>query len=50
MNGAPPHIHHREDESFYILDGTFSALVGEDSSPPAPPEGIVEKLMTLVPK
>jgi len=26
-NGAPPHIHHREDESFYILDGTFEATV-----------------------
>src|SRR5262249_6440501 len=21
--GPPPHIHHREDESFYILEGTF---------------------------
>jgi len=26
-NGAPPHIHHRESESFYILDGTFAATV-----------------------
>jgi mannose-6-phosphate isomerase-like protein (cupin superfamily) len=22
-NGAPPHIHHNEDESFYILEGSF---------------------------
>jgi mannose-6-phosphate isomerase-like protein (cupin superfamily) len=22
-NGPPPHIHHREDESFYILEGTY---------------------------
>jgi|SRR5215469_1366978 mannose-6-phosphate isomerase-like protein (cupin superfamily) len=28
-NGPPPHIHHREDESFYILDGTFSVLIGD---------------------
>lgn len=24
-NGAPPHIHHNEDETFYILDGEFEA-------------------------
>jgi mannose-6-phosphate isomerase-like protein (cupin superfamily) len=28
-NGPPPHIHHREDESFYILDGAFSFLLGD---------------------
>jgi mannose-6-phosphate isomerase-like protein (cupin superfamily) len=28
QNGPPPHIHHREDESFYILDGTFSFKLG----------------------
>jgi mannose-6-phosphate isomerase-like protein (cupin superfamily) len=100
QNGPPPHIHHHEDESFYILDGTFSVLVGDrsfeagtgafvhipkgtlhtyknvgvapgrllviltpggfenlwreirepaqqDSVPPPPPEGILEKLMAL---
>lgn len=26
-NGAPPHIHHHEDESFYILEGEFAATV-----------------------
>ncbi len=26
-NGAPPHIHQREDESFYILEGEFAATV-----------------------
>src|SRR3990172_2358880 len=25
-NGPPPHIHHREDEGFYVLDGEFSFL------------------------
>jgi mannose-6-phosphate isomerase-like protein (cupin superfamily) len=28
-NGPPPHIHHREDESFYVIDGTFSFLLGD---------------------
>jgi mannose-6-phosphate isomerase-like protein (cupin superfamily) len=27
-NGPPPHIHHHEDEAFYILEGTFSVLLG----------------------
>ena len=25
-NGAPPHIHHNEEESFYILEGTILAV------------------------
>lgn len=28
QNGPPPHIHHREDETFYILEGEFSFLHG----------------------
>jgi mannose-6-phosphate isomerase-like protein (cupin superfamily) len=27
----PPHIHHREDELFYVLEGEFSILVGEET-------------------
>jgi quercetin dioxygenase-like cupin family protein len=27
-NVPPPHIHHREDETFYILEGAMSASVG----------------------
>jgi quercetin dioxygenase-like cupin family protein len=27
--GPPPHVHGREDELFYILDGTFSFIFGE---------------------
>ena len=30
-NGPPPHIHHREDESFYVLDGNFSFLHDDHS-------------------
>ncbi len=26
-NGAPPHIHHNEEEAFYILEGTITATV-----------------------
>ena len=28
--GPPPHIHSREDEFFYVLDGTFEIRIGED--------------------
>ncbi len=27
--GAPPHIHHREDETFCVLEGEYEFLVGE---------------------
>ncbi len=27
--GPPPHIHHREAESFYVLEGEFEFLAGE---------------------
>jgi mannose-6-phosphate isomerase-like protein (cupin superfamily) len=30
QNGPPPHIHHREDESFYVLEGKFSFLCGNE--------------------
>ena len=26
--GTPPHIHHREDESFHLLEGTLTVQVG----------------------
>jgi glyoxylate utilization-related uncharacterized protein len=26
----PPHIHHREDEAFWVLEGELEILVGED--------------------
>jgi quercetin dioxygenase-like cupin family protein len=28
--GPPPHIHVNEDEAFYVLDGEFEFLVGEE--------------------
>lgn len=27
--GPPPHIHHREQESFYVLDGTIDIQMGD---------------------
>ena len=29
--GPPPHIHHREDESFYVLEGEFEILAGKET-------------------
>jgi len=28
-NGPPPHIHHKEDECFYIVEGAFSVIMGD---------------------
>lgn len=28
--GPPPHIHTREDEFFYVLDGTFELRIGDE--------------------
>jgi len=27
-NGPPPHIHHKEDECFYVVEGAFTVIVG----------------------
>jgi len=29
--GPPPHIHHREDESFYVIEGEYEFLIGRDT-------------------
>jgi quercetin dioxygenase-like cupin family protein len=28
--GPPPHVHSREDEFFFVLDGTFEIRIGEE--------------------
>lgn len=28
-SGVPPHIQHREDEAFYVLEGTYRFLLGD---------------------
>ena len=33
--GPPPPVQHRQDGSFYVLDGGFEFLVGEDTVPGA---------------
>ena len=30
QSGPPPHIHHREDEAFYVLEGKFTFLNGDN--------------------
>ena len=32
QGGPPPHIHHKEDEAFYVLEGKFAFLCGENQS------------------
>jgi len=32
QGGPPPHIHHREDEAFYVLEGKFAFLCGEQQT------------------
>jgi uncharacterized cupin superfamily protein len=29
-SGPPPHIHHQQEEAFYVLEGTFSFLSGDN--------------------
>ena len=29
--GPPPHVHHREDESFYVLEGDYEFLIGRET-------------------
>jgi quercetin dioxygenase-like cupin family protein len=36
--GTPPHIHHREDEAFRLLEGTLTIQVGGDTITLHPPE------------
>ena len=30
QGGPPPHIHHREDEAFWVLEGELEVSVGEN--------------------
>lgn len=32
QGGPPPHVHHAEDESFYVLEGRFSFLKGDEQT------------------
>ena len=35
-NGPPPHIHHREEEQFYILEGELTFRVGDQTFQASP--------------
>ncbi len=30
-SGPPPHVHHREDEAFFVLEGEFEFLAGKEA-------------------
>lgn len=32
----PLHVHHREDEAFYVLEGAYSVFIGDDVTTAAP--------------
>jgi mannose-6-phosphate isomerase-like protein (cupin superfamily) len=34
--GPPPHLHHREDEAFWVLEGELEVTAGGPPSGPAP--------------
>jgi len=34
--GPPPHLHDREDEFFYVVDGTFEIRIGDELHPLGP--------------
>ncbi len=50
--GPPPHIHHVEDEAFYVLDGEFVVTCGDQTWTVTPgsfvllPRGIVHSFQT----
>jgi hypothetical protein len=44
-NKPPPHIHHREDETFYILEGEMTATVGGEKIEGKPGSVICSELI-----
>jgi quercetin dioxygenase-like cupin family protein len=34
--GVPPHIHHQQEEAFYVLEGTFSYRIGDNTMTSGP--------------
>ena len=45
--GPPPHIHHREDETFFVIEGEFEFICGGERSTGGP--GTVVRLPRGVP-
>ena len=50
--GPPPHIHHREDEGFYLLDGELTVTCGDNTWRAGPgsflmlPQGVPHSFLT----
>jgi mannose-6-phosphate isomerase-like protein (cupin superfamily) len=38
QGGIPPHIDHRDDEAFFVLEGTYSCLLGDQTLECGPEE------------
>jgi quercetin dioxygenase-like cupin family protein len=51
--GPPPHTHEHEDEVFYVLDGTFEILLGDERVTAGPgdvafvPRGVVHRFANI---
>ncbi|MBI4907940.1 MAG: cupin domain-containing protein [Acidobacteria bacterium] len=43
QHGPPPHVHHREDESFYVLEGEFEFMVAGETIHARPGDTIYGK-------
>jgi quercetin dioxygenase-like cupin family protein len=54
-SGPPPHVHEREDEMFFVLEGEFSVTIGDETTTAAPgtfvfaPRGIPHAYVANVP-
>ena len=35
-SGPPPHVQHREDEAFYVLEGEYEFLIGKETKREGP--------------
>jgi Mannose-6-phosphate isomerase len=46
--GPPLHIHHREDEAFYLLDGAMQVVCGEDRWEAGPGSYVAARCATRV--
>ncbi len=52
-SGPPPHIHHTQDEAFYVLEGQYEFLCGEETITAGPgsfmhiPRGTVHTLQNV---
>ncbi len=54
-SGPPPHVHEREDEMFFVMEGEYSVTIGDETSTAAPgtfvfaPRGIAHSYVANAP-